>query len=100
VDLALIAPHVDGVIWCAYTAPPAQIAAELAALRALIGPGAALSLGLQLFHPTVADAADFAARVAAAEGVADGINIYNLGLVPPARLAWVGSALLPGQSDR
>ncbi|MEY2957272.1 MAG: hypothetical protein RL123_2000 [Pseudomonadota bacterium] len=96
VDLGLIAPHVDGVIWCAYTAPPAQIAAELAALRGLIGPGAALSLGLQLFHPTVADAADFAARVAAAEGVADGLNVYNLGLVPPARLGWVRAALAAG----
>jgi hypothetical protein len=96
VDLGLIAPHIDGVIWCAYTAPPAQIAAELAALRARIGVGAALSLGLQLFHPSVSDAADFADRVAAAEGVADGLNVYNLGLVPPARLAWIGAALERG----
>jgi len=93
VDLGTLAPHFDGVIWCAYTAPPAQVATELAGLRALIGPDRALSLGLQLFHPVVADAADFAARVAAAEGVADGLNVYNLGLVPPARLGWVRHAL-------
>lgn len=98
VDLGTLAPHFDGVIWCAYTAPPTQVAAELVGLRALIGPDRALSLGLQLFHLAVADAADFAARVAAAEGVADGINVYNLGLVPPARLGWVGRALRPART--
>lgn len=93
VDLGTLAPHFDEFIWCAYTAPPIQVGAELAGLRALIGPDRELSLGLQLFHPAVADEADFAARVLAAEGVADGLNVYNLGLVPPARLGWVGSAL-------
>jgi hypothetical protein len=46
-----------------------------------------------LFHPNLSDAEDLAARVTAAKTCADGFNFYNLGLVPPARLAWMRDAL-------
>jgi hypothetical protein len=41
----------------------------------------------------VKDAADLAARVAAVAPHVDGLNFYNLGLVPPPRLNWIGRAL-------
>lgn len=93
VDLAAVAPHCDGVLFCVYTTPAARIGAVLDAARRAVGPDKAVIAGFQLFHPEVADAADLAERVAAARGVADGFNFYNLGLVPPARLAWIGAAL-------
>jgi hypothetical protein len=49
--------------------------------------------GFQLFHPNVAGEADLVARVGATEGLAHHLNFYNLGLVPPARLAWMAAAL-------
>ncbi len=92
VDLAAAAAEVDGVLHCAYTVPPEGIGPLLAEVRARIGPRRLIA-GLQLFHPTVRDADDLAARVAAAAPFADGFNFYNLGLVPPARLAWIARAL-------
>lgn len=97
VDLAAVAPQIDGVVHCIYTVPAGRVAQALARTRRVIGPDRALVAGFQLFHPTVADAADLGARVAAARGDADGFNFYNLGLVPPARLGWIGQALA-GQS--
>jgi hypothetical protein len=49
--------------------------------------------GFQLFHPNLADEADLVARVGATRDLADGLNFYNLGLVPAARLGWMGSAI-------
>jgi hypothetical protein len=93
VDPALVAPHLDGLLYCAYFAPPERIPALLGPLRALLGPGKDLIAGFQLFHPNVRDAGDLAARVRAASAHADGFNFYNLGLVPPARLGWISGAL-------
>mgnify|MGYP002777766004 CR=1 FL=1 len=90
VEPALCAPHLDGALFCAYTQGPAAIPALLAPWRALVPEVVA---GFQLFHPTVRDAADLAARVRATEGLATGLNVYNLGLVPPARLGWLRAAL-------
>jgi hypothetical protein len=92
-DVAALAPHLGGVLYCAYFAPPGRIGALLAPVEAALGPGKRLSAGFQLFHPNLADAADLAARVAAACIHADDLNFYNLGLVPPARLAWMRDAL-------
>ena len=94
-DIAALAPHLGGVLYCAYFAPPERIGALLAPVKAALGPGKQLTAGFQLFHPNLADAADLAARVAAARGHADGLNFYNLGLVPQARLAWMHDALHP-----
>jgi hypothetical protein len=93
VDLPAAAAAVDGLLHCAYTVPPGRIGALLSGLRRAIGPGRRLIAGFQLFHPTVRDADDLAARVAAAAPHADGFNFYNLGLVPPARLGWIARAL-------
>jgi len=92
VDLGLIAPHVDGVLHCAYTTAPDRIPAVLAPVRAMLRDKT-LVTGFHLFHPDVADRADLAARVAAAAPFSDGFNFYNLGLVPPARLDWIRTAL-------
>ena len=93
VDLAQAARQVDGVLYCAYTAPPDRIPELLAPVRAALGPDRPLVAGFQLFHPNVRDAADLCARVAAARPFADGFNFYNLGLVPAARLGWMRAAL-------
>jgi hypothetical protein len=92
VDLAACAPHLGGALYCAYVQPPERIPALLAPVRAALGDKALIA-GFQLFHPNVRDAADLAARVAAARPTVQGFNFYNLGLVPPARLAWISRAL-------
>jgi hypothetical protein len=94
VDAAAIAPHVDGLLYCAYfAAPPAKIADLLIPIRTALGPDKPLITGFQLCHPNVCDSADLTARVAAARPYADGFNFYNLGLVPPIRLTWISRAL-------
>jgi hypothetical protein len=92
-DVAALAPHLGGVLYCAYFAPPDRMGALLAPVKAALGPGKRLTAGFQLFHPNLADAADLTGRVAAARPHADDLNFYNLGLVPPARLAWMHEAL-------
>lgn len=92
-DVVALAPHLGGVLYCAYFAPPDRIGALLAPVKTALGPGKRLTAGFQLFHPNLADAADLAARVGAAGPHADDLNFYNLGLVPPARLAWMHDAL-------
>lgn len=93
VDLAAMVPHLDGVLHCAYVTPPDRIGPVLAETRALIGPDRTLIAGFQLFHPVLRDRADLADRVAATRGHVDGLNFYNLGLVPPARIDWIRTAL-------
>jgi hypothetical protein len=93
VDPNLCAPEVDGVLFCAYVQPPDRTGLLLGEWRRHLGPGRSLVAGFQLFHPNVADAADLVARVGASRGLADGLNFYNLGLVPPARLAWMAQGL-------
>jgi hypothetical protein len=92
-DIAALAPHLGGVLHCAYFAAPAAIGPQLQPVRTALGAGKRLAVGFQLFHPNLADAADLAARVAAARPHADDLNFYNLGLVPPARLDWMRAAL-------
>ena len=89
---ALCAPHLDGVVLCAYEQAPGRVAEVLGPWRGTLGERTLIA-GFQLFHPNVRDGADLAGRVAAARDVADGLNFYNLGLVPPARLPWVKAAL-------
>ena len=96
IDLAAVVPHLDGILHCAYTTPLADIAGEMAGARAVLGPGKALIAGFSLCHPLVRDADDLRGRVAAARPHVDGFNFYNLGLVPAARLPWIGDALAVG----
>ena len=98
VDIPAIAPHIDGLLHCAYFTQLDRIAPLMAAARATLGPQKTLIAGFQLFHPNVADRADLARRTAAAAPYADGFNFYNLGLVPPKRLDWIRTALDPQAS--
>lgn len=93
VDRPALLPHVDGLVFCAYRTPAPEVGPLFAALRAEIGPAKGLVAGFWLFHPQVADRADLAARVAAARPHVSGTSFYNLGLVPPARLDWIRTAL-------
>ena len=93
VDLPSIADNCDGVVHCAYTTPPDRIGPALTAARDILGPGKTIIAGFQLFHPEVADRDDMRSRAQAALPLADGINFYNLGLVPAARLGWIGHSL-------
>lgn len=93
VDIATAAAVCDGVLHCAYTTTRDRIGPLMEKARALLGPDKTLIAGFQLFHPEVADAADLAGRTAAAAPYVDGVNYYNLGLVPKARLKWISQAL-------
>ncbi len=93
VDLPSIAPHCDGVVHCAYFTPTEAIGPALQDARRILGDGKTLVAGFQLFHPEVADRDDLRDRTHAAQVFADGVNYYNFGLVPDARLDWIGHAL-------
>lgn len=93
IDLPQLVPHLDGILHCAYFASPNQIAPLMAQARVVLGPERTLIAGFQLFHPTVRDRSDLEARVAQALHSVDGVNFYNLGLVPPARLDWIRTAI-------
>jgi hypothetical protein len=92
VDRAALAAACDGLIGCIYQTPAPEVAPAMAALREAVGPDRRLVAGFWLFHPSVADGDDLAARAEAAAPFADGLNVYNLGLVPPARMAWAAQA--------
>ncbi|MDU9006350.1 hypothetical protein [Sedimentitalea todarodis] len=93
IDLPNLLPHLDGVLHCAYETEPARISPLLAQTRALLGSDKTLIAGFQLFNPTVRDQTDLENRVAQALPHVDGLNFYNLGLVPQARLGWIAAAL-------
>lgn len=100
VDLAAAAAQCDGVLYCIYTTPTERIEPVLARAREAVGPDKEIIAGFQLFHPEVSDSGDLRARVAAAGTIADGFNFYNLGLVPAARLSWIGAALNGARQSR
>ncbi len=91
IDLPALIPHLDGILHCAYFTATERIAPLMAQTRALLGPHKSLIAGFQLFHPTVSDASDLLSRCGETAGFVDGLNFYNLGLVPPARLNWIRS---------
>lgn len=92
-DIAAAAKALDGVILCAYDMTPDRVADLIRAGRAELGPDKVLGAGFRVFYPEMTGAADLAARTAAARraGV-DGVNFYNYGLIPKARLDWVADA--------
>lgn len=93
-DLAALGKACDGAILCAYDMQPDSVAALLAEGRAVLGPDKFLCTGYRLFYPEMASADVLAAKVAPAlDAGIDGINFYNYGLVPAARLDWVKAAL-------
>ncbi|MCO6052262.1 hypothetical protein NGM99_20955 [Mesorhizobium sp. RP14(2022)] len=93
VNLREAAKLLDGVILCAYDMSPEEVSNLTRRGREQIGPEGFLGIGYRLFFPEIGSAVDLAARVSAACAAgADGLNFYNYGLVPAARLDWIGSA--------
>ncbi|MER9650572.1 hypothetical protein [Mesorhizobium sp. M0199] len=92
-DLAALGQACDGAILCAYDMQASDVADLMATGRATLGAEKFLGTGYRLFHPEMAGPDILAAKVkpALAAGV-DGINFYNYGLVPAARLDWVSAA--------
>lgn len=94
IDAAGLRDVCDGLILCAYDMEPAAIARQTAAARALLGPDRYLGTGLRVFYPEVSDAEVLRQRVAAArEAGAEGVNLYNFGLIPASRLDWIAGAV-------
>jgi len=92
-DLAALGRACDGIMLCVYGKGPEDIAADLALARAAIGPDRHLGAGLRVFYPEVPGPDTLRAQTQAARAAgADGINYYNYGLIPSARLDWVGGA--------
>jgi hypothetical protein len=93
-NLGDLAGATDGATLCVYARPPDAVAAGVARAQQVVPAGKSLRAGLRLFHPEVTSAADVAARaLAAVQAGASGINWYNYGLVPAARLDWVRAAV-------
>ncbi|MER8619922.1 hypothetical protein NKG99_24300 [Mesorhizobium sp. M1409] len=92
-DLAALGKVCDGAILCAYDMQAASVASLMVAGRAALGAERFLGAGYRLFYPEMTGPDTLAAKVkpALAPGV-DGINFYNYGLVPAARLDWIGVA--------
>ncbi|TGQ63867.1 hypothetical protein EN829_021540 [Mesorhizobium sp. M00.F.Ca.ET.186.01.1.1] len=93
-DLAALGKVCDGAILCAYDMPGDDVAGLVQAGRAALGADKFFGIGYRLFYPEMAGPEILAAKVKPALAPAvDGLNFYNYGLVPAARLDWVGKAL-------
>lgn len=93
-DLPALAEAADGILLCVYDRSAEAVGHAVAQARAAIGPERFLGAGLRVFHPEMAGPADLAAHAqAAAASGAEGINFYNYGLIPAARLDWVRAAV-------
>ncbi len=93
-DLAAAARVCDGVILCAYDMVPDEVATLMREGRRIVGSDRFLGTGFRLFTPELSGPQAVVERTAAAlDAGCDGINYYNYGLVPQARLGWVGEAL-------
>lgn len=93
ISLSELIPHIDGILHCAYRTHPDAIAPLMRKTRALLGHEKSLIAGFQLYPPNIASRADLADRVSRVSPHTDGLNFYCLGLVPPARLDWIRTAL-------
>jgi hypothetical protein len=92
-DLDSLKRSCDGVVFCAYDRTVEAVAADTAALHAVLGTGVKLGVGMRLFHPEMASADDVVARSSAAwRAGATELDYYNYGLIPAARLDWIRAA--------
>ncbi len=93
-DATALGRACDGLIFCADDMTAAETADVIARGRVALGPNRFVRAGLRAFHPEMAGASDLAAKTGAAVAAgADGVNVYNFGLVPAARLDWVQQAV-------
>lgn len=94
VDLAAVGKVCDGAILCGYDMDADEVAALMRSGREILGPDKYLGTGFRVFYPEMRGADDLALRAeAAGMAGADGINFYNYGLIPQARLDWVRKAV-------
>ncbi len=91
-DYARVLKDADSVCACLYDRPPATVGRAARRLVAVTGGGPGLWAGFRLFVPENRDRDDFLAKVGAsrAAGV-ESLCLYNYGLVPKARLAWIAA---------
>ena len=88
-DAAALGKVCDGLILCAYDMEPAAVSDLISSGRKAIGPDKFLGAGFRLFYPEMKGRDAVAGKTAAAIAAgADGLNFYNYGLVPAARLDW------------
>ena len=93
-DLAGCGAACDGVIQCGYDMSADEVSAAMQTARAAIGSGKYLGTAFRVFFPEMQQPSDLSDRAAAAvQAGAEGINFYNYGLIPAARLDWVGEAV-------
>ncbi len=92
-DTAGLRDACDGLILCAYDIDLATLTRRTAAARRLLGADRYLGTALRVFYPEVSGPAVLRDRVlAATQAGADGVNFYNYGLIPAARLDWIKAA--------
>ncbi|RWP38738.1 hypothetical protein [Mesorhizobium sp.] len=92
-DLAALGKVCDGAILCAYDMQAGEVTSLMAAGRTALRAEKFLCAGYRLFYPEMAGPEILAGKVKPALAPAvDGINFYNYGLVPAARLDWVRAA--------
>ncbi|MGI3900678.1 MAG: hypothetical protein ACRYGP_10205 [Janthinobacterium lividum] len=93
-DLGQAAAACDGVVLCAYDMDEAGVSRLVRDGRVTIGPDKHLSVGFRVLFPEMSGQAAFVARVrAAANDGVQGLQFYNYGLIPRARLDWIARAM-------
>jgi hypothetical protein len=92
-DVAELTDVCDGFVFCAYDRSVPQVGSVVESFVAE-AKGRPVNVGLRVFMPEQGCREDFISRVgvAAAAG-ASGLNFYNYGLIPLARLDWINDAL-------
>lgn len=94
IDVQAIGEVCDGLVVCAYDSSPAQVSSDIADARRLVPEAKYLSAGFRVFPGETSGPEELAKKVQrAVDSGAEGLNFYNYGLIPKARLQWIGSAL-------
>ncbi|WP_439501906.1 hypothetical protein [Aminobacter ciceronei] len=98
-ELASIGKACDGVILSAYGMEADLVPELLATGRQLLGSDKFLGTCYRLYYPEMSSSEVLAAKVAPALAAeVDGINFYNYGLIPAARLDWIGASIGRGRA--
>ena len=94
VDLREITRCCEGVVVCSYDCDERQAEADLRESRRDFEPGAQLMMGVRCFTPEYADGAALQRKLLVAKRQkADGLRLYNYGLIPRERMRWIRAAL-------
>lgn len=93
-DLNAISAKCDGLVVTGYGLSPDQLHSTMASIvPGVVEAGKHFAVGLRLYYPECPNPHVLAKQV---QGVRDlgatGVNFYNYGLIPRARLEWIGQA--------